>query len=559
LTKTRTGGRLVVDQLIAHGADRIYGVPGESFLPVLDALHDVEERLRFVVCRQEGGAAMMAEADGKLTGRPGICLVTRGPGATNASAGIHIARQDSTPLILLVGQVGREMQGREAFQEIDLATMFGPITKWAAQIDAAARIPEMLARAFCVATSGRPGPVMLALPEDVLYAQADVPDAIPYSVARAAPTPDALRALGGLLGAAERPLMVLGGGGWDAATVARVRAFVERSGMPVAVSFRRQDYFDNAHGAYAGALGLGINPKLAQRVRDADLLLVLGARLGEVPTSGYTLLDVPTPSQTLVHVHADPDELGRVYQAALPINADPRSMAEALAALDGLDANRWSAWTAAANADHRAYSTPTAGPGPVQLGEIVASLDELLPADAIVTNGAGNYTVWLHRFHTYRRFGTQLAPIAGSMGYGVPAAVAAKLRDPDRAVVAFAGDGCFLMNGQEFATAVQYGANIVCIVVNNGMLGTIRMHQERHYPGRVSHTALVNPDFAAYARAFGGHGETVQRTEDFRAAFARARASGRPAIVELHIEPEALTPAKSLSEIRDEALARLEA
>ncbi|HSG64308.1 MAG TPA: thiamine pyrophosphate-binding protein [Gammaproteobacteria bacterium] len=542
--------------MIAQGADCLYGVPGESYLPVLDALHDAADRLPFITCRHEGGAAMMAEADGKLTARPGICLVTRGPGATNASAGIHIARQDSTPLILLVGQVSRAMQGREAFQEIDLPAMFGPITKWAAQIDEAAQVPEMMARAFSVAASGRPGPVMLAMPEDMLQARADVPDAAPCSVARAVPGARALRELRALLGTAERPLMILGGGGWDAETVERVRNFAERSGIPVAVSFRRQDYFDNAHSAYAGVLGLGVNPKLAQRVRDADLLLVLGARLGEVPTSGYTLLDVPTPRQKLVHVHADPDELGRVYQATLPINADPRAMAIALDGIDDLDSGRWSAWAAAANADYRAFSAPIGGPGQVQLGEVVAVLRELLPADAIVTNGAGNYTVWVHRFHCHRRFGTQLAPIAGSMGYGVPAAVAAKLRHPDRAVVAFAGDGCFLMTGQELATAIQYDAKIVCIVVNNGMLGTIRMHQERNYPGRVSSTDLVNPDFAAYARAFGGHGEIVERTEDFAAAFERARASSRPAVIELRLDAEALTPASSLSEIRSKALAR---
>lgn len=547
----RTGGQILVDQLLVHGTEHVFGVPGESYLPILDALIDRREALRFFACRQEGGAAMMAEADGKLSRRPGICMVTRGPGATNASPGIHIARQDSTPLILLVGQVSRTMIGREAFQEIDLPRMFAPISKWATQIDDAASIPEVVARAFDIATSGRPGPVVLALPEDMLAETVAVDDGRPCQTARAAPGADEMPALSAMLNAAERPLAIVGGRAWNAEVVMGVRSFVERSGIPVAASFRRQDYFDNTHPLYAGDLGLGINPKLAKRVRGADLLLVLGARLGEVPTSGYTLLDVPRPRQKLIHIHADPAELGRVYQAHLPIHADPRSMAAALEQLPPADGSRWSDWAESAHADYRAHSAPTRSPGQVQMAEIMAHLGESLPGDAIVTNGAGNYTVWIHRFYRYRQPGTQLAPIAGSMGYGVPAGIAAKLRHPERTVVAFAGDGCFLMNGQEFATAVQYGANIVCIVVNNKMLGTIRMHQERHYPGRVSNTGLVNPDFAAYARAFGGYGETVERTREFPGAFERARASGKPAIIELRVDPEALTPGQSLSEIRE--------
>ncbi len=552
----RTGGQILVDQLLVHGAEHLFGVPGESYLPILDALLDRREALRFVVCRQEGGAAIMAEAEGKLTQRPGICMVTRGPGATNASSGIHIAQQDSTPLILFVGQVSRTMAEREAFQEIDYRQMFGPLSKWVAQIDEAARIPELVARAFAAATSGRPGPVVLALPEDMLAETVAVEDGQPYRTARAAPGAEAIRTLGTLLNGAERPLMIVGGGGWDGEAVGRVRSFAERAGLPVAASFRRQDYFDNTHPLYAGDLGLGINPKLAQRVRDADLLFVLGARLGEVPTSGYTLLDVPCPGQKLIHVHADPQELGRVYQPLLPVNADPRAMAAALERLPAIDGSRWSGWAESAHADYQAHSVPTPSPGPVRMGEVMAHLRRTLPPDAIITNGAGNYTVWIHRFYHYRQFGTQLAPITGSMGYGLPAAIAAKLRHPQQIVVAFAGDGCFLMNGQEFATAVQYGANVVCIVVNNGMLGTIRMHQERHYPGRVSNTELVNPDFEAYARAFGGYGETVERTEQFPAAFERARSSGRPAILELRVDPEALTPGQSLSEIRASALTR---
>ena len=553
MTAVRTGGQILVDQLLVHGTEHVFGVPGESYLPVLDALHERRDRLRFFACRQEGGAAMMAEADGKLTGRPGVCVVTRGPGATNASLGVHVAQQDSTPMILLVGQVSRAMLGREAFQEIDLVRMFGPMCKWAAQIDDAGRIPETIARACCVATSGRPGPVVLALPEDVLGDTVAVEDASPYHAVRTAPGEAGIEALGRLLAVAERPLAVVGGGGWDAVAAANVRTFAEASGIPVAASFRRQAYFDNTHCLYAGELGLGMNPKLARRVRDSDLLMVLGARLGEVPTSGYTLLDVPLPRQKLVHVHADPDELGRVYQAELPINADPVSMAAALGKLLPVDGSRWADWAEAIHKDYEIQTSPTRSPGHVQMSEIMAHLREALPDNAIVANGAGNYTVWIHRFYRYRRFGTQLAPIAGSMGYGVPAAIAAKLRHPDRQVVAFAGDGCFLMNGQEFATAVQFGANIVCMVVNNGMFGTIRMHQELHYPGRVSHTDLMNPDFAAYARAFGGYGDVVERTEEFPEAFERACNSGKPAIIELRVDPEALTPEQSLSEIRASA------
>ncbi len=556
MSTTRTGGQILVDQLIAHGSDCVFGVAGESYLPILDGLYARQGQLRFVACRQEGGAAMMAEADGKLTRRPSVCLVTRGPGATNASLGVHIAKQDSTPMILLIGQVSRAMLGREAFQEIDFSSMFAPIAKWAAQIDDAAQIPELVARAYREATSARPGPVVLSLPEDMLADAADVADASPYQADRAAPSADSLDQLVQLLSSAERPLMIVGGGGWDVETVDNVRQFVDCSGIPVAASFRRQDYFDNTHRLYAGDLGLGMNPKLAQRVRDADVLLALGARLGEVPTAGYTLLEIPRPKQKLIHVHADSAELGRVYEAELAIHADPRAMAGALAGLSSIDGSRWSEWAKAANDDYLVQSEPTQTPGPLQMGEVMRTLRETLPPDAIVTNGAGNYTVWVHRFYRYRRFGTQLAPTAGSMGYGVPAAVAAKLRYPQKTVVSFAGDGCFLMNGQEFATAVQHDANIVCIVVNNQMLGTIRMHQERNFPGRVIGTELVNPDFAAYARACGGHGEVVTCTEDFLGAFNRACESAKPAIIELQVDPEALTPGQSLSEIRAQAQAR---
>jgi acetolactate synthase-1/2/3 large subunit len=387
----------------------------------------------------------------------------------------------------------------------------------------------------------------------MLRDRSDVPDAVPSDIVVPIPDDESLRELGSLLANAERPLLIVGGSGWNTAAAASLERFVDRAGIPVAASFRRQDYFDNEHALYAGDLGLGMNPKLAQRVRDADLLLVLGARMGEVPTAGYTLLDVPRPKQTLVHVHADASELGRVYRADLPIHAHPRAMAGVLEAAPDVDGHRWLDWARAANADYRAFNTPTTTPGALQMSRVVASLIDMLPDDAIIANGAGNYTVFIHRFYRHRRFGTQLAPTAGSMGYGVPAGIAAKLRYPDKTVVAFAGDGCFLMNGQEFATAVQHGVNIICIVVNNGMLGTIRMHQERNYPGRVLGTELVNPDFAALARAYGGHGAVVERTEDFGPAFARARESGRPALLELRVDPEALTPARSLSEIRADA------
>jgi acetolactate synthase-1/2/3 large subunit len=389
----------------------------------------------------------------------------------------------------------------------------------------------------------------------MLTETSDVIDAVPVRTSQAYPDPKSIRAFSEKLQASERPMLIVGGGGWDTTAVENLKVFAERTKIPIVTSFRRQDYFDNTHSSFAGYLGIGVNPKLAQRVQDADLLIVLGARLGEVPTSGYSLLKIPVPDQSLVHVHADPEELGRVYQAQLPINADPRAMAAVLQDVSvGDGARRWADWLKDANNDCQTYSRPIKTPGNLQMSEVMAHLQKVLPENAIITNGAGNYTAWIHRFYRYRQYGTQLAPTAGSMGYGVPASVAAKLRMPEREVIAFAGDGCFLMNGQEFATAVQYGANIVCIVVNNSMLGTIRMHQERHYPGRVSNTGLINPDFASYAEAFGGYGEVVECTEEFPAALQRARDSAKPAILELRVDPEALTPGKSLSEIRGSSL-----
>jgi len=547
---SRTGGELVVDSLLAHGATHLFGVPGESFLPILDALHDVGGRLTFVTCRQEGGAAYMAEAHGKLAGRPGIALVTRGPGASNAAIGVHTAAQDSTPMLLLVGQVDTEAADREAFQEIDYRRMFGGVAKWVAQVDRAERIPEYLSRAFVTAMSGRPGPVVLALPEDVLAARAvaaDVPRAMPVA---SAPADADVRAVHALLANAVRPLLLIGGSRWDADACAALAELASRDALPVACAFRRQDLLDNRHASYVGDVGIALNPALAMRIRDADVLLVIGERLGEITTTGYTLPAAPLPAQTLIHVHPGVEELGRVYRAAVAIAATPAAFLAALARLPALPAERWRASTAAARADCDAWRAPRPVPGDLDLWQIVHWLDERLPDDAILTNGAGNYTTWLHRVYRYRRTGTQLAPYSGSMGYGVPAAIAAKLLHPERVVVSWNGDGCFLMNGQELATAVQYGAGVVFVVIDNGMYGTIRMHQERRYPGRVVGSGLANPDFAALARAFGAHGETVRRTGEFAPAFERALDAGRPALLHVLLDPQALTMNATLDSIR---------
>ncbi|GIK86694.1 MAG: thiamine pyrophosphate protein [Betaproteobacteria bacterium] len=546
----RTGGTLVVASLLAHGTTHAFGVPGESYLPVLDALHDVADRLRFVICRQEGGAAYMAEAYGKLTGRPGVALVTRGPGAANAAIGIHTAAQDSTPLVVLVGQVGSDAVDREAFQEIDYRRMFGAVAKWAAQVDRADRIPEYLSRAFVTAMSGRPGPVVLALPEDVLAAGAEAADLPCAQPVRAAPAAVDVARAHALLARAQRPLVLVGGSRWDEDACASLRAFAERNALPVACAFRRQDLFDNRHPLYAGDAGIAINPRLAQRLREADVLLVVGERLGEMATSGYTLPAAPLPAQALVHVHPGVEELGRVYRAEVAIAATPGAFLDAIAGLPPLPADRWRERARAAHDDYERWRAPRPVPGAVDLWRIVHWLDERLPDDAIVTNGAGNYATWMHRLFRHRRFGTQLAPYAGAMGYGVPSAIAAKLLYPARVVVSWNGDGCFLMNGQELATAMQYGAAVVFVVVDNGMYGTIRMHQERQYPARVVGTALRNPDFAALARSFGAHADTVERTADFAPAFERAAASGRPALLHLRVDPQALTMNATLDELR---------
>ena len=550
----RSGGRILVDQLGIHRADTAFCVPGESYLDVLNAYYDVRERMRLIVCRQEGGAAFMAEAYGKLTGRPGICFVTRGPGATNASIGVHTAYQDSTPMSLFIGQVGSEVVEREAFQELDYRRMFGQMAKWVAQIDRADRIPEFISHAFHTAVSGRPGPVVLSLPEDMLVSQAVAVDARPYTRVKAHPGIADMDRLREMLAQAQRPLVILGGGDWSASACDDIRAFIEANNLPAACSFRRQDLLDNRHPNYCGDVGIGINPALAERVRSADLVLTIGARLGEMTSGGYTLFSIPRPAQRMVHIHPSSEELGRVYQADLMINAGMEEFAKAAGNLPAVDSSRWRDWTHRAGADYLQNLKHGAMPGALDLGEVMAFLRKRLPENAIVTNGAGNYSGWVQRFYQYTGFRTQLAPTNGAMGYGVPSGVAAKVVHPDRVVVSFSGDGCFTMNGQELATAVQYDLPVLFIVVNNGMYGTIRMHQEREYPARVYATALKNPDFAALAQAYGLHGEVVNRTVEFEPAFERAMASNKPALLELRIDPEAITTRISLTAVREQAV-----
>ena len=547
--KMRTGGQLLVDGLRTNGVERAFCVPGESFLAVLDALYDVPE-IDLIVCRNEGGAAMMADAHGKLTGRPGICFVTRGPGATNASSGMHIAFQDSTPLILFIGQIHRGRTDREAFHEIDYRRMFGQMAKWVAQIDSAERVPEYISHAFHVAMSGRPGPVVLALPEDMLREMAVSTPLEPAHAIEAHPGADDMEILRDLIKNADRPLLMLGGSGWDAKACENIQVFAENNGLPVCVSFRAQDTFDNSHSNFIGELGLGVNPKLVDRVQNADLLIAAGPRLGEMTTGAYSLLDIPNPKQTLVHIHSGAEELGRVYRAKLAINSGMKAFAASAKALAPVQ-NDSQFYIAEGHKEYLEWTEPPTIPGDLQYGELLKWLRDTLPADSIICNGAGNYTSWVHRFYRYRQRGNQLAPTSGSMGYGTPAAVAAKRLYPERAVIAFAGDGCFLMNGQELATAVHYGINIIVIVVNNGIYGSIRMHQERQYPGRISGTTLGNTDFAALAIAYGGHGEVVNRTDEFTAAFGRAQNAGKPALIELRLDPEAITPSATLSGLRE--------
>lgn len=546
----KTGGQLIVEALEANGVERIYSVPGESYLAVLDALHD--SGISNIVCRQEGGAAMMADCEGRLTGRPGVCFVTRGPGATNASPGIHIARQDSNPVVMFVGQVARGNLEREAFQEVDYRAFFGSMAKWVVEIDDAARIPELVTRAFSVAASGRPGPVVVALPEDMLTDEVEAPAPLPYVPVETAPGAAQIAATVALLEKAERPFVILGGTRWTEDAVAAMCAALETWKLPVGCSFRRQALCDQMHASYAGDVGIGINPKLGDYIKKADLVLLVGCRFGEMPSSDYTLLKSPYPDQKLVHVFPDASELGRVYRPTVAVNATPAAFAEAFAATAPKATPVWANRTAELHEDYLSWSTPPAdGPGPVKMGPIMAWLEKNLPEDVIIANGAGNFATWVHRFHRFRRFASQAAPTSGSMGYGVPGGVAAKLIFPQREVIVWAGDGDFLMNGQEFATALQYGAPVIVVILNNGIYGTIRMHQEREYPGRVSGTTLRNPDFAALARAYGGHGETVEQTEDFAAAFERARASGLPSIIDVKLDPEAITPTRTLTQIRE--------
>ena len=599
--RNRTGGQIVTDALQANGIEVAFCVPGESFLAVLDAFY--EGPVRLIACRHEAAAANMAVAYGKLTGRPGVCLVTRGPGATQGSVGVHTAAQDSAPMLLLVGQVGRAVRGREAFQELDVPAVFGPMAKWAAEADDPARLPELLARAFQVAVSGRPGPVVLALPEDVLGATARVADARPVRPVVPTAAPADLARLRELLGGARRPLVIAGGPGWTEAAAAGLRAVAEASRLPVAVSFRSQDVLDNRSPSYVGDLGVSPNPALAERVRAADLVVAVGPRLGEITTGAYRLLEAPVPRQRLVHVHPGLAELGRVYQPDLAVNAAVGSFVAAWRSVPPVPGDAWAAWTAAARDNYLAWvrpwptpgtlttapgipakapGTPAAAPGTtpaatsgttptnpakspgttpatppgtttpttVDLGQVMAALRERLPDDAVVTSGAGNFTGWVHRFFQFRRLGTQVAPKSGAMGFGLPAALAAKVVHPGRTVVAVAGDGDFLMTAQELATAVQHHLDVVVLVVNNGMYGTIRMHQERAFPGRVIATDLRNPDFAALAEAYGAYGETVTDADAFPAALERALAAGRPAVLDLHVDPEAIAPGLSLAALR---------
>lgn len=558
----RTGARLLVDQLLIQGVNHAFCVPGESFLAVLDALYDSREMLRLVVNRHESGATFMADAYAKLTGQPGIAFVTRGPGATNAAIGVHVAFQDSSPLILFIGQVGSEFAEREAFQEIDYRRMFGQMAKWVAQIDRADRVPEYVARAFQVATSGRPGPVVLALPEDMQSIEADVPDALCHQPVQGAPSDTQMATLRRLLGRAQRPIVILGGFGWTPAACDNIKRFAEANYLPVTCAFRFQDLFDNRLPNYIGDVGIGINPKLAQRVKDADLIIAIGPRLGEMTTSGYTLLQSPVPSQTLVHVFPGAEELGRVFQPHLMINSGLPQFASRLSMTVPIEEPAWRESLAQARSEYESWQQRPAvyahGDTTLDLWQAMQILARAVPEDAIITNGAGNFATWAHRFWRYSGLRTQLAPTAGAMGYGVPAAVAAKMAAPERAVVALSGDGDFLMTGQELATAAQYNAGVLILVFNNNMYGTIRMHQERDFPGRTHGTALNNPDFAKLAQAYGGFGATAATTEEFAHTLSQAlsfiRDKRLPGLIELAMDPEVITPNATLSAVRSTAL-----
>ncbi|MFM2422446.1 MAG: hypothetical protein RL291_976 [Pseudomonadota bacterium] len=547
----RHGGKILVDQLAINGVETVFTVPGESFLAALDGLHGAG--IKTIICRQEGGASMMAEAWGKLRGRPGICMVTRGPGAANAMAGLHVAQQDSTPMILFLGMPAAEHEDREAFQEMEVKSVFGTFVKWVAVVRDTKRIPEYVSRAFHVAQSGRPGPVVLGLPEDMLSADAETPDAKRAEPAWSAPSAHAMADLAHKLEGAKRPMMIVGGPGWTRANQLLCQQAADRLGLPVACAFRYQDYIDNRHPNFAGTVGIGIDPKLQAAIRESDLLIVVGARMGEMTTQGYTLLDIPNPKQVFVHVHPSPDELGTVYRADLPIVSGPGPFLEALANLPVKPDAGAKARIASLHKQAEDYRKPVATPGQVKLEEVMLTVSKRASENAIITNGAGNYAAFLHRYFQYKQYRSCVAPTSGSMGYGLPAAIAAKLAFPDREVFNFGGDGCFMMTVQELATAVQYDLRIVTVVVNNGMYGTIRMHQERDYPARVIGTELKNPDFAALARSFGAHGETVTNTAEFEAAFERARAARTAAIIEVRTDPEAIAVTKTITDLRKAA------
>jgi len=560
----RLAGHALVEALVAQGIDTCFGVPGESYLAVLDGFHEHRAHIRFIACRQEGGAAFMAEAQGKLSGRPGVCFVTRGPGATNASIGVHTAFQDSTPMVLFIGQVARDQRDREAFQELDYRQMFSPgtlgLAKWVAEVDSADRLPEYVARAFRTAMQGRPGPVVLALPEDMLTTPTAAPVLPRVEPVHAWPAPGGLRDLRAMLMAAQRPVLIAGGSGWNAEAAAALQRFSENWQLPTACGWRFQDTFDNRHRLYIGDVGIGINPKLAARIRDADLVIALGIRLGEMTTHGYTLLQAPRPAQQLVHIHAGAEELGRVYAADLLMQS---SMACAAKALEGLAAPTslpWAETAVAARADFEANLVAPAVE-PMDMAVLVKTLQRLLPEDTVYTNGAGNFAGWLHRYGVLpglQHFGrTQLAPTSGAMGYGLPAAVAAALLYPHRFVLNLAGDGDFLMTGQELATATGYGAKkLISVVVDNGTYGTIRMHQERDYPGRVSGSDLYNPDFAALARAYGWQAEFIDHTAAFEPALRRALEAGKPTLLHVKLSADVSTSRTTLSAIRSAALQR---
>ncbi|MDB9703140.1 thiamine pyrophosphate-binding protein [Rhodospirillales bacterium] len=545
----RTGGQMVVEALVANGIDRVFCVPGESYLAVLDALYDVSNKIHVTVCRQEGGAANMAEAYGKLTGKPGVVIVTRGPGATNASIGVHTGFQDSTPMIVLIGQVAAYQADREAFQEIDYRRMFGQMAKWVAEINETSRVPEYMSRAFQTAVAGRPGPVVLSLPEDMLSTKADAPETRPVTIAKPGVSKSDVEAFRDRLAKGKRPLVLVGGGGWSPAASEALTVFAEANDLPVACAFRRQDSFDNLHPLYAGHVGIGADPKLVERVKTADPLIVIGPRLGEMTTADYELLSSPHPTQSLIHVHPSGEELNRVFAAELPIQADVTKFLQACAEMPVIETRAWADDAKAAHADFMAFTTPPESDSAVNMGRVMEIVRDTLPDDAIITNGAGNYAGWVHRYYRFRKPGTQLAPTSGAMGYGLPAAVAAKLKDSNRVVVSFSGDGCFQMNCQEIGTAMQYGAKVLFIVVNNSMYGTIRVHQEKRFPGRISGTDIVNPNFPAICEAYGGKGFLVKTTEQFEGTLTEALKGDHMALIEIQIDPDDISPGLKLSAI----------